>query len=124
MDNLDDYIKKIIRSSYSNPPSFGTLIFNKIIDENYDEWEMECLELTKQLRKNREMLYTKLKNKNITWDNLVDGNGLFYLTPLNESQINKLSQEHSIYMLKNGRINIAGINENNINYIVDKISGL
>ena len=65
-----------------------------------------------------------LKNNNIIWNNLVDGNGLFYLTPLNEYQINKLSQEHSIYMLKNGRINIAGINENNINYIVDKISNL
>jgi aspartate aminotransferase len=118
VDNLDDYIKKIIRSSYSNPPAFGTVIFNKIVDDHYKEWEMECLNLTKSLKNNREMIYSKLKSKNITWDNLVDGNGLFYLSPLNESQINTLSQEHSIYMLKNGRINIAGINETNIDYII------
>jgi aspartate aminotransferase len=121
-ENLDDYIKKIIRSSYSNPPAFGALIFNKVIDDHYDEWETECLDLTKTLKNNRELLYAKLKIKNITWDNLVDGNGIFYLSPLNEDQINTLSQEHSIYMLKNGRINIAGINKNNIDYIVEKIS--
>lgn len=124
IEYLDSYIKRIIRTTYSNPPSFGTLIFNKVIDTHYNEWEKECLYLVMEIKKNRELLDKKLKEKNIVWNNLVDGNGLFYLSPLNENQINELSEKHSIYMLKNGRINIAGLNNNNIDYIVDTIATL
>ena len=122
VENLDDHIKQRIRSSYSNPPSFGSSIFNKVMSEDYQEWQKECNELTQTLKKNRQSLHQKLTNHNIFWDQLVDGNGLFYMTPLSSEQIDKLRDEYSIYMLQNGRINIAGINDENIDYIVEKIS--
>ena len=121
VENLNDYIKKIIRSSYSNPPSFGGLVFNEVLGKNYQEWKSECKHLAHQLKSKRKLLFDKLKSKNIIWEGLKEGNGLFYLTPLTQNQINKLASNESIYIVGNGRINIAGINSDNIDYIVEKI---
>jgi aspartate aminotransferase, cytoplasmic len=124
VENLNDYIKKIIRSSYSNPPSFGSVIFNQVIKNHYQEWNAECQSLANRLNFNRKLLFYKLKSKNIIWKDLKEGNGLFYLTPLNQEQINKLAYDESIYIVGNGRINIAGLNLENINYIVEKIEAV
>ena len=120
-ENLNDYVKRIIRSSYSNPPAFGGIIFNQVLKNNYSEWKSECKNLANKLKFNRKLLFDKLKEKNIIWENLKEGNGLFYLTPLNQEQIDKLASDESIYIVGNGRINIAGLNLDNIDYIVEKI---
>jgi aspartate/tyrosine/aromatic aminotransferase len=124
VENLDDYVKKIIRTTYSNPPSFGTLVFNKVYLENYNDWSKECKELVDDINIKRHILYNKLSDNNIIWDNLKEGNGLFYLTPLNENQIDKLRDEKGIYMLRNGRINIAGLNDKNMDKFVNNIKYL
>ena len=47
----------------------------------------------------RNILYNKLSDNNIIWDNLKEGNGLFYLTPLDENQIDKFIKILNKYSL-------------------------
>lgn len=124
VENLEDHVKRIIRSTYSNPPSFGTLIFNEIYTNHYSDWLKECNYLVNNISYKRYLLNEALMQNNINWNNIIGKNGLFYLTPLNKSQIDFLREEHGIYMVNNGRINIAGLTDDNIKYFVDKIKEL
>ena len=56
---------------------------------------------------------------NGSWIGLKEGNGLFYMTPLSKKQIINLREKHSIYMLENGRINIAGLEVDKIKYFAN-----
>lgn len=42
---------------------------------------------------------------------------MFALTGLKEDHCEKLIKDYHIYLLKSGRISMAGVNENNVNYI-------
>ena len=55
------------------------------------------------------------------WYDIMNTNGLFYQTNLSIKQIKKLKTEHGIYMLENGRINLAVLNLDNISYFVNLI---
>ena len=67
------------------------------------------------------MLDNMLRKNGIEWSNIVEGVGLFYLAPLTEEQIKLLKQDYGIYVLHTGRINIAGLSEEKINYFVDSL---
>lgn len=121
-DKLDKYVKKIIRSEYSSPPYFGSLIVENILSDPNKKalWEIEIKEQTIKLKNIRNELYNKLKENYIFWDDILNTNGLFYQTKLSNSNIYKLKEEHGIYMLENGRINIAAL-DNNIDYFVESV---
>jgi len=113
---LDDHIKRIIRKTYSNPPAFGSMIMNNV---DYDEWKKECNEVVKMLNFKRHKLNSLL---NVKWEGFIESNGLFYITPLTKEQVIKLREKYSIYMLENGRMNIAGLDDDKIEYFADIIN--
>ena len=46
---------------------------------------------------------------------------MFSFCDLTESQVKKLMEEYAIYMTGDGRINIAGLNEDNLTYVAESI---
>lgn len=46
---------------------------------------------------------------------------MFGYTGLTTSQVNRLTEEYAIYMLSDGRINICGLNQSNLNEVVESI---
>ena len=59
-----------------------------------------------------------------TWNHITDQIGMFSFTGLTEAQVLKLRQEFHVYMTKNGRISMAGLNTRNVEYFakaVDKV---
>lgn len=51
------------------------------------------------------------------WDHITNQIGMFAFTGLNQDQVLRLRNEFSIYMTMDGRISIAGLNTNNIEYV-------
>jgi len=119
LDNLNSNIKKMIREIYSSPPKYGSQIAQIVFSTFKTEWKKECKELVNNLEISRKLLYEELKKENIIWNNLLQSEGLFYLSPLKEEEIEELAKKHSIYILKNGRINIAGLNHSDIPYFAE-----
>ena len=56
-----------------------------------------------------------------TWDHIVDQIGMFSYTGLTATQVERLVNEFHIYLVSNGRISMAGLNSNNINYVAKAI---
>ena len=120
---LNNYVKKIIRSEYSTPPYYGSYIVENILsnDDKYNLWTKEVYEQVNKLKKVRVHLYSKLRQKGILWCDIMNTNGLFYQANLTVEQIKKLKTEYGIYMLENGRINLAALNIDNIPYFVNSV---
>jgi aspartate aminotransferase len=56
-----------------------------------------------------------------TWNHITDQIGMFSFTGLNERQVQKLREEAHIYMTKNGRVSMAGLNSKNVDYVAKAI---
>lgn len=118
---ITSQITLTIRGLYSNPPAFGARIVATILNnpELRKEW-MECIKtmsgriikMRRELRKRLEDLQTPG-----TWEHITQQIGLFSYTGLTEKQVRLLIDEYHIYMLKTGRINMCGLNDNNVDYI-------
>lgn len=110
IDNLKEHLELYIRTKYSNPPAFGSNIVKNIYSNEKLSWEKELSSIVLDLKAKRNML-----GKSLNLD--LKGNGLFTELPINKDNIIKLREEQGIYMLENGRINIAGLDLYNINNI-------
>jgi aspartate aminotransferase len=56
-----------------------------------------------------------------TWNHITDQIGMFSYTGLTTSQVERMVNEFHIYMTKDGRISVAGLNPGNVNYVAECI---
>ena len=109
------YLKRFIRTTYSNPPRAGAemasfLMSNEILLVKWNDLINTVLDQQKYIR-------NKL-SKELGWD-VLDKKGLFFISPLNIDEIIELRETYAIYLLENGRINISGLNIDNIDRFVE-----
>lgn len=127
-DIIDSNIKTLIRGQYSSPPMYGSLLAEKIFDQEgklFEEWRSECATLANHLKKTRELLNYHLKENGVCWKGLLESEGLFYLSPITAEQSEILINDHAIYTLASGRVNIAGLSSlEQINQFVKAVKSL
>lgn len=117
-----------IRPNYSNPPLHGAKIVATILNSPKlrKEWEQELNEMRGRIDEMRTSFATKLMKKapKVDFSFLKERRGLFFILGLNEVQVDRLRTESKIYMTRDGRINVAGLNHANLDYVVDAISNI
>jgi aspartate/tyrosine/aromatic aminotransferase len=116
-DAMLSQIKSTIRTMYSNPPLHGAAIVSTVLndDELRKTWTAELAEMRERIHQLRGDFVEKMQK--LAPDNdfgyVNDQRGMFSYSGLNAEQAKTLREEHSIYILGSGRINIAGINSKN-----------
>ena len=55
------------------------------------------------------------------WGHITDQIGMFSFTGLSEGQVGRLRAEKHVYMTKNGRISMAGLNTGNVEYFAKAV---
>ena len=50
--------------------------------------------------------------------------GMFTYTGLSESQVERLRSEHAVYVLRSGRMCVAGLNARNAEYVASSIAAV
>lgn len=55
------------------------------------------------------------------WNHITDQIGMFSYTGLSTKQCEILIDKYHIYLLKSGRISMAGVNEKNVKYLAQAI---
>jgi len=58
------------------------------------------------------------------WNHITSQIGMFSFTGLSPEQSTAMLEKHHIYMLKNGRISMAGINSKNVKYVAECIKAV
>ncbi|XP_037933019.1 aspartate aminotransferase, cytoplasmic-like [Teleopsis dalmanni] len=123
--NVQSQLTLLVRGAYSNPPAFGSRIVELVLndEELRAEWMESIQTMSNRIRAMREALVGNLKQLGTpgNWNHIIKQIGMFSYTGLNEEQVANLIKDHHIYLLKSGRINMCGINENNVEYIAKAI---
>jgi aspartate/tyrosine/aromatic aminotransferase len=111
-------LQVIVRTNYSNPPAYGAHLVSKILgDESMRRtWESEVAEMRRRIRQMREQMVQSLKDIGVAQDFsfLLDQSGMFSFSGLSPEHVQQLRDQHAVYMVGNGRINVAGITPDNL----------
>lgn len=120
------HIKVVIRRMYSNPPAHGAYIVTRILSEPdvRKKWEVELTAMRDRIHAVRHELVAQLQSRNVPIDFsfLVNQQGMFSFSGLSDQHVDWLRNERAIYMVKGGRMNVAGLNRNNLDYVCDSIA--
>ncbi|MGC6247079.1 amino acid aminotransferase [Bisgaard Taxon 45] len=119
-------VKTIIRTLYSNPASHGAATVSIVLKDSQlrTEWENELTEMRERIKQMRSQFVELLKTFAAEHDFsfIIDQNGMFSFCGLNPAQMDRLKEEFAIYAVRSGRINVAGITEQNIRYLCESIA--
>ena len=115
-----------IRTNYSNPPAHGAAIVTAILGDPQlrSEWEGEVREMCDRINKMRSLFVQTLKDKGVERDFsfITKQKGMFSFSGLTPVQVEVLRKRYAIYIVGSGRINVAGMTEDNMGPLCDAIA--
>ncbi|MDO4222445.1 MAG: aminotransferase class I/II-fold pyridoxal phosphate-dependent enzyme, partial [Acinetobacter sp.] len=124
-NNAFSQIKSIIRVLYSNPSSHGASAVATVLGDAQlkADWIAELAEMRGRIKAMRAKFVETLKAKGATqnFDFIIQQNGMFSFSGLSPEQVDRLKDEFAIYAVRSGRINVAGITDDNIDALCDAI---
>lgn len=113
------------RSEISNPPAYGARIVSKVLNnpQLFKEWEADLLTMANRIDSMRTSLKAELIKLNTpgNWNHITSQIGMFSFTGLTPVQVDRMVNEFHVYLTKNGRISMAGLNEGNVAYVARAI---
>lgn len=116
-DDLVDPVRSRLslaaRSLWSGPPRFGAELVSAVLSSptSRAQWEAEVTEAAERIRHVRGRLAHLLDDLGCGADtrDLVRQRGLFWWSGLSPDAVRRLRDEHSVYVLDSGRVNLAAI---------------
>lgn len=119
-------LKATVRRIYSSPPAHGGMVVDTVMNDQalFDEWVGEVYEMRDRIREMRERLQTALSAKLPERDfgYFTKQKGMFSFTGLTKDEVIRLREEFGVYMVENGRMCIAGLNRDNVDYVAHAIA--
>jgi len=121
-------IKATIRTNYSNPPSHGASIVREILVDEVlrQQWDGELAEMRERINGMRKLftqtMAERLPGRDFSF--IERQRGMFSYSGLTADQVDTLRQKFSIYIVRDGRINVAGINPGNVGPLCDAMSSV
>lgn len=113
------------RQIYSMPPAHGAAIVAEILvdAELRRRWLEELAEVRSRIASMRELLAARLAENDagIDFGFIPRQKGMFSFLGISAAQVETLRREYGVYMIGSTRINLAGINPGNIDYVADSV---
>jgi aspartate aminotransferase len=127
-DTTLTHLRRAIRVNYSNPPAHGATVVTTVLGDPAlrAEWERELKEMCARIHKMRELFVATLKKKGVSRDFsfLAKQKGMFSYSGLTKQHVDALRDEHAIYIVGSGRINVASMTEDNMDTLCDGIAAV
>jgi aspartate/tyrosine/aromatic aminotransferase len=111
----------LTRAEISNPPLFGARIVSTILsnEELKAQWVRDLKTMAGRVKDVRSQLREQIEKHpgSRNWSHLTSQIGMFSYTGLTEEQVQRMRDIHHIYMMRNGRVSMSGVNQSNVEYI-------
>jgi aspartate aminotransferase len=115
----------VARQIYSMPPAHGALLVSLILGDQQlrANWEAELTEVRERIQSMRTLLADNIQNNAAGKDfsHIKQQRGMFSFLGLNTAQLDQLREEYGVYIVSSSRVNLAGINSSNIDYLSSSI---
>ncbi len=113
------------RQIYSMPPAHGALLVSLILGDNQlrANWQTELEEVRLRIKSMRTLLTDGINNNaaGMDFSHIKQQQGMFSFLGITSDQLNRLREEFAIYIVGSTRVNLAGINSTNIDYLTKSI---
>ena len=130
---VEENLKSFNRVTFSFPPDYGASLVEIILGDNnsqnkelIDLWEKELNSMRNGMLELRKLLSDSLRRStnSTRFDFIQRHRGMFSLMGLSVDQVARLRTEFGIYMVGDSRINIAGLNKDQIDYFSSSIAAV
>jgi len=115
----------VARQLYSMPPAHGALLVSLILgdEELRSDWKAELEEVRLRIKSMRTLLADSIQDnaQGMDFSHIKRQNGMFSFLGVKPEHLVRLREEFGIYIVSSTRINLAGINSSNINYLSESI---
>jgi aromatic-amino-acid transaminase len=119
-------LKIVIRTNYSNPPTFGAQLVSTVLGTPAlrGQWEQELGAMRERIRAMRRALVAQLQAAGAgeDLDHITRQKGMFSYTGLSAGQMQRLRNEFGIYGLDSGRICVAALNGGNVERVAQALA--
>ena len=127
-DTILTNLSSVARGLYSMPPDHGAAIVDRVLHdaELSALWKSEVTAIRDRINGLRALFVEKLAARGTSRDFsfIANERGMFSFLGISREQIVRLREAFHVYMLESSRVNIAGINSSNVDYIVDSIAAV
>ncbi|MDC7717844.1 aspartate/tyrosine/aromatic aminotransferase [Vogesella sp. DC21W] len=119
-------MKATVRRNYSSPPTHGGQVTAIVMNDAAlrAEWEGEVTEMRVRIKTMRQKLYEVLSAKvpGRDFSYFIRQRGMFSYTGLSPAQVDRLREEFAVYLVRSGRMCVAGLNSSNVEYVADAMA--
>ncbi len=118
---------KAARKIYSMPPAHGAILAGMVLSDTAlnNSWREELAAMCERLNGLRKMLDEKLSaatGKDFSF--IRNESGMFSFLGLTPEQVDRLREEFSVYMVGSSRVNVAGVNNANVDYLAKAVAAV
>jgi len=116
--NVLGQLKFTVRRNYSSPPIHGGQIVARVLSDPAlrPAWEAELEAMRRRILAMRkslhEVLAAKMPGRDFRY--FLTQRGMFSYTGLSPAQVNRLREQHGVYLVRSGRLCVAGLNTANV----------
>ena len=130
---VEENLKSFNRVTFSFPPDYGASLVEIILGGNNSQnkelihlWEKELNSMRNGMLELRKLLSDSLRRStnSTRFDFIERHRGMFSLMGLSVDQVARLRTEFGIYMVGDSRINIAGLNKDQIDHFSSSIASV
>jgi aspartate/tyrosine/aromatic aminotransferase len=124
-DIVSSQMQNVIRGTISQTPDHGAEVVRVILEDKElrAEWAAELKEMRERMKRLRIKFAEAIRQRSNSkdFDFIAEHSGMFSLLGLPEEVVSKLKTEDGVYMINDSRINVAGIPEDRVGELADKL---
>ncbi|MBU9580112.1 aspartate/tyrosine/aromatic aminotransferase [Ralstonia mannitolilytica] len=125
-DRVLGQLTSAVRSNYSNPPTHGARIVTRILTtpELDQAWRSELSAMCQRIAGMRTAIHDRL-SRHLSGEALsryIKQRGMFTYTGLSAEQVDRLREQHGVYILRSGRMCVAGLNQRNVGPVAEAVA--
>ncbi|HLU14347.1 MAG TPA: amino acid aminotransferase [Burkholderiaceae bacterium] len=125
-DRVLGQLMAVVRRTYSTPPSHGGVVTARVLSDPdlYRDWQGEVAEMRNRILQMRARVHSLLAQRVPDYDasHFVNQVGMFSYTGFSTQVIQRLRNDHGVYVLDSGRISVPGLNSRNVEYFCDAVA--
>lgn len=127
-NNAKGKLLTLARATYTMPPDHGADLVKTVLQSSAltQVWQQELVEMQQRLVGLRQALCQELVSRynNEQFEFIKSHKGMFSVLGFSSDEMTQLREEYGIYGVGDGRINIAGLQEKDIQYVANAINTL
>lgn len=125
MEASRSQLLSIARGIYSMPPNLGGALVDIILNDPAltTQWHTELDAMRQRITDLRSQFVATLQaaGAGSRFDYIEQEKGMFSFLGISPEQVKQLKEQYSIYMVSSSRVNVAGLSDHNMGYIVDSL---